>query len=129
MSTNLVIQYILEHYGWFVTALLVIFLMWVADRALGVSPEAFVRALAREFQDLASRQWTTGAVDAVALLVAFIFGVILIAADESGELRSWLSGLIEPEKAHEYVTSVSPNALFIGIVSLAALSVFFTSRH
>jgi hypothetical protein len=117
---------IARHYEWFVIVLLVLVLMYIADRLLGISPHAFLQALAREFQQLARLQWTTGAVNAAGLVTVFLFGIILVASNDSSDLRAWISGVMDHAKAQEYAASVSATTLYLGLLFLAALSTLLT---
>jgi hypothetical protein len=93
---------------------------------LKLHPFHFLQNLFTEFSQLFRGQITTGAVNALGLIFVFVMGVFILLDDTFGFLLSLVERLFRPERAEEYVSSVSSFTLLITLVFLATLSIVCT---
>jgi hypothetical protein len=108
-----------------IVVILVIFV--IAHNALVVHPLELLLKVFSEFRQL--RQTgvkTTGAVNALGLIVVAVIGGLIFITDVFHALLGLVEQLLRPQQAHQYVASVSALTLFIAIVMLAALSALLT---
>ncbi len=105
---------------------LILITLIIAHYALAVHPLHFLSKLISEFRELLAGGRTTGAINALGLLIVALIGVLIIVANALGHLFEMAMQIFRPEKAHEYVASVSAFTLFIVIALLASLSVLLT---
>jgi hypothetical protein len=106
--------------------IIIVILIW-AHSALSVHPLKFLQKLITEFKQLAqSGLTTTGAVDALAIIVVALFGALIFIENVLHFLLSLAVSLLHPQQVHEYVESVTALTLLIVVAAIAALSVLLT---
>jgi len=112
---------------WFVQAFLFITVVAYAKRTLDIKIQT-LNEVVREFRQLFRGDRTIGAVNAGAIVAVTVVGVIILLLSELHTIVGYLTVFGIGAKGAEFEKSVNITWLFMGIVAIAIVSVWATSR-
>lgn len=98
-------------------------------RVLHIDIRKIPRALATEFKELGSRRFTVGGFNAMALILTFILGGLVIASAHFQSAQQIIAGLIGRTKAHELAEdSHTPMFYVFGLIVVCSLWFLFRTE-
>lgn len=109
--------------GW----LFVLFVFWMILRQifrdLGHEAPNVFKLLMEEFRSLVNFEWNVGSINALAILVTFLIGVVTLAALEMEKVLKFAAQLISPKKLEILLGSSQIVVIFLTVAVIAMVSV------
>ena len=91
-------QTILKEFGWFINALLLLFLVYLTRNLFKGEPVALLRAFGREIREFFTGRFTVGAINFLGFIGLAIFGLVIIVLGEISQLVNFFIALVGRER-------------------------------
>jgi hypothetical protein len=121
-------QSLIEQFGWAINVFLIVLILYAFYQLVGATPIALLKSIVKEFGELREFHFSAAAINALALLVIFLFGLVIMVAGALGSLQRILIDYLGYDRAEDYAASVNPITLLLVLVAFAVVSLLVVSH-